>query len=91
MLNAGGFPPQFIGPKFLTAQHNIMQLPLIETLGMASPAVLRNLAEGGGEALSLQRAEQPWPLAAVNLCSSLAVDDQLMRRVCSLLMDRGWF
>jgi hypothetical protein len=90
-LNDGGFPPQFIGPKFLTAQHNIMKLPLIETLGMASPLVLRDLAGGSGEALDLQRAEQPRPLAAVNLCSSLAVDDRLLARVCSILLDSGRF
>ena len=90
-LNDGGFPPQFIGPKFLTAQHNIMKLPLIETLGMASPLVLRDLAKGGGEALDLQRAEQPQALAAVNLCSSLAVDDRLLARVCSSLLKHGCF
>ena len=90
-LNDGSFPPQFIGPKFLTAQHNIMKLPLIDTLGMASPPVLRDLARGGGRALDLQRAEQPRPLAAVNLCSSLAVDEGLMARVCSNLLERGRF
>jgi hypothetical protein len=90
-LNDGGFPPQFIGPKFLTAQYNIMKLPLIETLGMTSPLVLRDLAKGGGEALDLQRAEQPRPLAAVNLCSSLAVGDRLLARVCSNLLLSGRF
>ena len=90
-LNDGGFPPQFIGPKFLTAQHNIMKLPLIETLGMASPLVLRDLARGGGPALELQRVEQPRPLAAVNLCSSLGLDDLLMAGVCADLLERGRF
>ena len=90
-LNNGGFPPQFIGPKFLTAQHNIMQLPLIETLGMASPLVLHNLVKGGGEALALQRAKQPQPLAAVNLCASLVTDTRLLARVCSKLLKRGSF
>ena len=91
MLNDGGFPPQFIGPKFLTALHNIMKLPLIETLGMTSPLVLRDLARGGGQALDLQRAEQPRPLAAVNLCASLVVDDGLMAPVCANLLERGCF
>ena len=90
-LNDGGFPPQFIGPKFLTALHNIMQLPLIESLGMASPLVIQDLVKGGGEALDLQRTQQPRPLAAVNLCASLAVDEQPLALICTELMRRGCF
>lgn len=66
----GPASPQLLGPKLLTALHNIAGFPLIETAGAASPLVLRDLAAGGGPALDLVLAEAPVP-AALNLCASL--------------------
>lgn len=66
----GGMPPQFIGPKLLTALHNVVQWPVLEEVGMFSPAVMQDLANGGGPALELlQRRSAVWP-AAANLCRS---------------------
>lgn len=70
-LNRGSMPPQFIGPKLLTALHNIAQCPVMETAGMLSPAVLRDLLAGGGAALEMLRAESKVAPLAANLSSSL--------------------
>ena len=63
--------PQFIGPKLLTALHNIIQCPVMETAGMLSPLVMRDLIEGQGTALNLFRQQSPSALAGANLSSSL--------------------
>jgi hypothetical protein len=70
-LNQGGVPPQFIGPKLLTALHNIARFPVMETAGMLSPLVMRDLIDGEGEALRLFREKSPVTLAGANLSSSL--------------------
>jgi len=70
-LNQGRMAPQFIGPKLLTALHNIIQCPVMEAAGMLSPLVMRDLIEGQGAALTLLRKESPSALAGVNLSSSL--------------------
>jgi hypothetical protein len=71
LLCAGSqVPPQFVGPKLLSALHNVVQFPLTEAVGMASPLVLRDLAAGGGPALDLLQSKQP-TAAAFNLCASL--------------------
>jgi hypothetical protein len=70
-LNQGRMPPQFIGPKLLTALHNIALCPVMETAGMLSPAVMRDLLAGGGKALDLFHQKSPVALAGANLSSSL--------------------
>ena len=70
-LNQGRMAPQFIGPKLLTALHNIIQCPVMEAAGMLSPLVMRDLIEGQGAALSLLRQQSPSALAGVNLSLSL--------------------
>ena len=42
--NKGSMSPQFIGPKLLTAIHNIAQCPVMETAGMLSPLVVKDIA-----------------------------------------------
>ncbi len=71
-LNSGTMPPQFIGPKLLTALCNIVQCPIMENAGMFSPLVLRDLVRGGGEALNLFGQHNQEPIAAANLSASLA-------------------
>lgn len=68
--NQGSMPPQFIGPKLLTALHNVAVLPVLETAGMLSPLVIREILNQDGPALSLFRARSTAPLAGANLCSS---------------------
>lgn len=67
----GPMPPQFIGPKLLTALHNVIQCPILETAGMLSPAVIREIASEPGPALKLFRQRSPRQPAAANLCTSL--------------------
>jgi hypothetical protein len=70
-LNQGSMPPQFIGPKLLTALHNIAICPVMESAGMLSPAVMRDLLAGEGQALDLFHQKSPVALAGANLSSSL--------------------
>ena len=70
-LNQGGMPPQFIGPKLLTALHNVACFPVMERAGMLSPLVMRDILAGGGMALDLLRQKSTETLAGANLSSSL--------------------
>ena len=91
-------PNQIVGTKLLTALHNMVGLPLLETVGMFSPLVVRDVAAGSGEAASRLRREMSGPLAAANLCSSLfereidgvALTNALMEQVCYRLLEEGF-
>jgi hypothetical protein len=95
---SGTPPPQLVGPRLLGVVHNLVELPVFGGVGSLSPHVLNDLVQGGGGALELQRARQPDPLAAANLCGSLAeqdyegvlLDDELYSTVVrELLADGG--
>ena len=75
--NHGGMPPQFIGPKLLTALHNITQLPVMESAGMLSPLVIKDIVRGEGEALQLFIEHSPCPIAGANLCTSSREREEL--------------
>jgi hypothetical protein len=85
---------QIVGPKLLSALHNMIGYPLIENVGMLSPLVLRDIDKGGGAALDLLVDEIPAPMQAANLCSSLAggvIDDIdlshiMMERIVDILL-----
>ena len=85
--NTGQMPPQFIGPKLLTALHNICHLPVMETAGMLSPLVLQDIKNGSGKALDRFIAQSTVPIAAANLCSSLTEAHQLHRAEIFQIMD----
>jgi len=95
----GRHPPQFLGPKLLSHLHGVADFPLIESVGMASPLVLRDLASttGDGSALARLRAAHGAPLAALNLCASLVghtadgvtITDSLVNTVLDRLAARG--
>lgn len=91
--NEGSMPPQFIGPKLLTALHNIASFPVIETAGMLSPLVMKDIIDGQGAALTLFRQQSNQPLAAANLChSSVArgdLDDSDVEQVIARLQGVG--
>lgn len=70
-LNEGQVPPQFIGPKLLTALHNIAHCPVMETAGMLSPSVIKDILDGGGEALELFRRKTAHEIYAANLGASV--------------------
>lgn len=68
--NHGKVPSQFIGPKFLTALHNITLMPVLESAGMISPLVIRDVVRGGGQALELFKAQSRQSIFGANLCIS---------------------
>jgi hypothetical protein len=76
-INEGSIPPQFIGPKLLSALHNIVQCPVLESAGMLSPLVLQDIARGGGDALQLMLNNSTSPVMAANICASLANQQDL--------------
>ena len=90
--NSGPMSPQFIGPKFLTALHNVIQCPILETAGMLSPAVIREIGSEPGPALELFRQRSPRDPAAANLCTSLFArgdfDEATVRACIDRLLDR---
>jgi len=89
-LNQGSMPPQFIGPKLLTALHNIALCPVMENAGMLSPLVMRDLMNGEGQALELFRKKSPTPIDGANLSGSLTEVERFseldMKRVIEVLL-----
>ncbi len=75
--NVGRMPPQFIGPKLLTALHNVVQIPVMESVGMISPGLAEDLLGGDNGALSCYQRKSPAPLAAANLCRSSLLNGTL--------------
>jgi len=94
-LNDGqvSMPPQFIGPKLLTALHNVVQCPVQENAGMLSPWVINDILIGDGPALKLFHDKSPKPLAGVNLCSSLSnsdvLSDHVLEKLVTQLLTQG--
>lgn len=83
----GLMAPQFIGPKLLTAIHNVIGCPVIETAAMLCPAVAIDLLNGGGPALALFRRRNTVAPAAVNLCGSLIALGELSNEEVGALID----
>lgn len=89
-LNPGPRPPQFIGPKLLTALHSLSQFPVLENAAMFSPLLLRDLlgdpsAEGAIELFEASSHQVP---AAANLCSSSIERGELDNAQMQLAIDR---
>jgi len=91
--NQGRMPPQFIGPKLLTALHNIVACPVMETAGMLSPLVIQDLLKrkelGDGKALQLFKQKSACFPAAANLSSSVTAEagfsESQMRQLIEVL------
>jgi len=75
--NQGLMPPQFIGPKLLTALHNISILEVMEKAGMLSPLVIKDCINGEGNALNLFRKNSPQSVSGANLCCSSIKNGQV--------------
>ncbi len=98
----GPMVPQFVGPKLLTAIHNIVGCPVAESAAMLSPEVARDVVAGSGPALALFNTNSRSAPAAVNLCASLAgtpparrsrgrkTARSSMRAVIERLLSAGW-
>jgi hypothetical protein len=91
-------PPHLVGPKLLGVLHNLLALPVVDTVGSLSPHVLADLRRGEGEALELLRWRTKQRLVAANLCASLTgrdyegvtlTDAQMVDLCRGLLADRG--
>lgn len=85
--NQGSMPPQFIGPKLLTALHSVSVLPVLETAGMLSPLVIRDILLGGGEALDLFKARSSQVISGANLCTSSCNRDEVSSNEMDKLID----
>jgi hypothetical protein len=83
----GPFAPQFLGPKLLTAIHNIVQCPVVESAGMLSPLVMKDLLNGSGPFLDLFREHMQHPIAAANLCGSLTANGEMSDHEMSDVID----
>ena len=92
-LNTGGMPPQFIGPKLLTALHNIVQCPVIENAAMFSPLLMQEMLNKRSEAFKLfVKSSLQMPVVA-NLCASLGLAEQESEtsRLIQFLIDNPAF
>ncbi|NNF18066.1 MAG: hypothetical protein HKN70_15085 [Gammaproteobacteria bacterium] len=80
------FVSQLIGPKLLTALHNIVALPVMETAAVLSPAVALDMLNAGGPCLDLFCHKSRQIPAALNLCASSVTRGELtdfqMHEVC---------
>ncbi len=82
--------PQMIGPKLLTALHNIVQLPTTTMVGSASPWLIRECAQGGGPLLEqMENTIQQTPCSALNLCSSLFEEEGPLLSAMTYLQQYG--
>jgi hypothetical protein len=92
-LNQGSMPPQFIGPKWLTAVHNIALCPVQESAAMLCPMVMRDCIAGQGEALRLFQQKSSVTPTGANLSSSLVESEDLtdadMNTLIDILLARG--
>ena len=60
-----------IGTHFLSKLRHILPFPLIENVGMFSPPIMADIAQGEQRFLPALAKELPLPLACANLCASL--------------------
>gem|GEM_PF-400432 len=87
-------PVAVIGTMYLTALHKMFPLPLIENIGLFSPALLKDIASGRGTLMRRYMALFSEPLYAANLCGSfygksafgVKADDALYRKVMENLI-----
>lgn len=87
-LNQGQVPAQFIGPKLLTALHNISLFPVQEDAGMLSPLVIIDILQQGGKALDMFLAQSKISPKSVNLSSSLVEQYSFSNIQMEELIDR---
>ncbi len=87
-LNPGKVSPQFIGPKLLTALHNIARFPVQESAGMLSPLVIKDCLNGTGDALARFLRNSPQTVTAANLCASSCVRGEIASSEMETLISR---
>ena len=87
LLNQGSMPAQFIGPKLLTALSNIAVLPVMESAGMLSPMVIKDMLKGSVPALDLVCKHSPQKIAGANLCISSCEQDEVSGKEMECLIE----
>ena len=91
--NQASIPDQFIGPKLLSALHNISHLPVLESAGLLSPLVVKDILRGGGAALELFVDQSIDSIAGANLCTSSCdrghISSVEMEQLVALLLVKG--
>jgi hypothetical protein len=87
MANTGGMPDQFLGPKLLTALHNVVQLPVLDSAAMMSPCVGADIVQQGGPALELWLRQSPQRPAAANICWNSAHTQQHQAALVGALLN----
>ena len=87
----GPMVPQLVGPKLLTALHNILGFQLAPEVGAFSPLLLSDIAGGGGPALDLYRESAPATARAANLCASQETEPDLYEDACRKLLEANPF
>ena len=81
--------PQLLGPKLLTALHNIAPFDVWTGVGMLSPAVAQDVLAGGGAALDqFVQDSGSWP-PALNLCRSSVANGALTDPQMTQLVERS--
>ena len=81
-------PPQFIGPKLLTALHNVAILPVQETAGMLSPLVVRDIAQNEVKFVDAFVKHSPQKIKAANLCISSCERNEIDERETDTAIQR---
>lgn len=79
---------QVVGPKLLTSLHRLVDAPVFEAVNMLGPDVLRDVLAGDGPCLTRYRIMLREPVAAVNLCASLAAEGEVSESEAIAAMDR---
>ena len=70
----GPMVPQLVGPKLLTLLHNAIELPVLESVGVASPTLIESLARAERDLLALVDQAHGGQLAALNLSASVTCE-----------------
>lgn len=82
-----------IGTQFLSRLHALAHFPLLTNVGMISPWLLNDMAEGPGELTQRYMQHTNQPMFAANLCGSMVRGDvnaqKVERVVRQLLASRG--
>ena len=84
---------QFLGPKFLSHLHNVVDFCVLEHAQVISPLLAQALLERETKLLDRYRAAWQTPAAVLNLCASEvlrgSLDDRQMRRLIEILQASG--
>ena len=84
---------QFLGPKFLSHLHNVVDFQVLEHAQVISPLLAHALLDRDPKLLDRYCSAWQTPAAVVNLCASEVVrgslDDAQMQRLIELLLTEG--